>query len=116
MSKLETNGHGKNGRHPFATGAQRWLGLQTRDPQADGQFVYSVSTTGVFCRPTCPSKLARRENIAFHENSAAARRAGFRPCQRCHPEGASQRARDAEAAAQACRLIEASESAPSLGS
>jgi len=64
----------------------RWQAVQTRDRAADGRFVYSVRSTGVYCRPSCPSHPARPENVAFHADSAAAEQAGFRPCKRCHPE------------------------------
>lgn len=64
----------------------RWQAVQARDRAADGRFVYSVRSTGVYCRPSCPSRPARPENVAFHDNGAAAERAGFRACKRCHPE------------------------------
>ncbi len=63
----------------------RWQAVVNRDPAADGQFVYSVRSTGVYCRPSCPSRPARRENVSFHVNGAAAERAGYRPCKRCKP-------------------------------
>lgn len=90
-----------------------WQAVLTRDPAAEGRFWYSVSTTGVFCRPSCPSRLPRRENVAFHASPALAERAGFRPCKRCKP---LQQARDVAALMmEACRLIDAAETAPSLG-
>lgn len=64
----------------------RWQAVQTRDRAADGHFVYSVRSTGVYCRPSCPSRPARPENVAFHDSGAAAEQAGFRACKRCHPE------------------------------
>ena len=64
----------------------RWQAVIDRDPAADGQFVYSVRSTGVYCRPSCPSRPARPGNVAFHVNGAAAERAGFRPCKRCRPD------------------------------
>src|SRR2546430_5916523 len=109
------NGAHQNGaaaRHAYTDNEQRWLAVKRRDPAADGQFVYSVATTGVYCRPTCPSRLALRENVAFHDTCADAERAGFRPCKRCWPAGASQQERHAEAAAKACRIIETSDSLP----
>ena len=63
----------------------RWNAVQRRDRAADGTFVYSVRTTGVYCRPSCAARLPRRENVAFHETCADAERAGFRPCKRCRP-------------------------------
>ena len=98
----------------YQTTEDRWLALQNRDPLADGRFVYSVATTGIYCRPVCPSKLALRENIAFHDTCAAAEKAGFRPCKRCQPNGLSQTERHTAAVEKACRLIESAESPPSL--
>lgn len=63
----------------------RWQQVATRDRAADGAFVYGVKTTGVYCRPSCPSRLAKRANVSFHESAAEAEAAGFRPCRRCHP-------------------------------
>ncbi len=90
--------------HPDAA---RWAAVAARDASADGVFVYSVRSTGVFCRPSCPSRPAKRDNVAFHPDAAAARAAGFRPCQRCRPEGESPAERRAALAAAACRAIEA---------
>jgi len=94
---------------------ERWAAVERRDPAADGQFVYSVKTTGVYCRPSCPSRLARRENVAFHTNPAAAEAAGFRPCKRCRPTEPTLEERRAELVAAACRQIEAAGEPPSLG-
>jgi AraC family transcriptional regulator of adaptative response/methylated-DNA-[protein]-cysteine methyltransferase len=96
--------------------ADRWAAVQRRDANADGKFFYSVRTTGVYCRPSCPSRLARRENVAFHASCAAAERAGFRPCKRCRPNEAALTVRRAAAVEKACRLIETAESAPGLDS
>src|SRR6266404_6350926 len=101
-------------RRPYETDEQRWLALRERDPEAEGHFVYSVATTGVYCRPTCPSRLALRENVAFYDTCADAERGGFRPCKRCRPGGASQRRRHSEAVAKVCRLIESSDPLPKL--
>src|SRR5271155_5835550 len=70
----------------FANDADRWQAVVHRDALADGVFYYSVRTTGVYCRPSCASRPARRENVAFHSTQDAARRAGFRPCKRCKPD------------------------------
>jgi len=64
----------------------RWTAIANRDPNADGQFFYSVKTTGVYCRPSCGARLAKRENVAFHDTAVDAERAGFRPCKRCRPD------------------------------
>ncbi|WP_375465215.1 bifunctional DNA-binding transcriptional regulator/O6-methylguanine-DNA methyltransferase Ada [uncultured Methylobacterium sp.] len=94
--------------------AARWAALAARDASADGRFVYAVRSTGVYCRPSCPSRAARPENVAFHATCADAEAAGFRPCRRCRPNEASLGARRAEAVARACRLIEAAETVPAL--
>jgi AraC family transcriptional regulator of adaptative response/methylated-DNA-[protein]-cysteine methyltransferase len=85
-----------------------------RDPRADGKFYYSVRTTGVYCRPSCPSRHALRENVAFHESCAAAEQAGFRPCKRCRPNEAWLGVKHAAAVAKACRLIETADELPDL--
>ncbi len=89
-----------------------WTALRCRDRAADGSFVYSVRTTGVFCRPSCPSRAARRENVAFHASCADAARAGFRPCLRCRPDVAM--GRHAASVLAACRTIEQAEETPTL--
>lgn len=89
--------------------AELWTALRARDPAADGRFVYSVASTGVYCRPSCPSRPARAENIAFHATPEEAERAGFRPCRRCDPRGPSLAARHAAAVAAACRRMDAAE-------
>src|SRR5215813_3289056 len=90
----------------------RWRAIERRDPAAD--FVYSVRTTGVYCRPSCAARQPRRANVAFHATCADAERAGFRPCKRCRPNEASLAERQAAAVANACRLIEEAEELPSL--
>jgi AraC family transcriptional regulator of adaptative response/methylated-DNA-[protein]-cysteine methyltransferase len=92
----------------------RWDAVVAKDRRADGQFFYSVRTTGVFCRPSCPARLARRENVAFHLTCDAAEAAGFRACKRCRPRQASQSERDAGLVSRACNLIERSEAPPRL--
>jgi AraC family transcriptional regulator of adaptative response/methylated-DNA-[protein]-cysteine methyltransferase len=99
---------------PFAADAERWRAVQARDPQANGHFLYAVRTTGVFCRPSCAARLARRENVTFHASPAAARAAGFRPCRRCRPEDPPRAERDAAVIARACRHIEEAETPPRL--
>lgn len=101
-------------RTAFAGDAERWAAVQRRDRTADGEFFYSVSTTGVYCRPSCAARLPRRENVRFHDSAAAAEHAGFRPCKRCRPDAAGLGERHALAIAKACRLIEAAESPPDL--
>lgn len=82
----------------------RWDAIVRRDRQADGTFVYSVRSTGVFCRPGCSSRTPRPENVSFHANAQDAIRAGFRPCQRCKPNQNADPS--TEAVATLCRVIE----------
>jgi len=98
----------------FADEDARWQAVRQRDHAADGAFVYSVRTTGIYCRPSCPSRRARPENVAFHADCAAAERAGFRACRRCRPNESSLAERQAALAVAACRMIETAEEAPSL--
>ena len=90
----------------------RWAALANRDPAA--AFVYSVATTGVYCRPSCAARRPNPRNVAFHADAAAAEAAGFRPCLRCRPDGPHLAERQAAVVAAACRAIEAAETPPSL--
>ncbi|HET7775790.1 MAG TPA: Ada metal-binding domain-containing protein, partial [Azospira sp.] len=92
----------------------RWAALCAREPAAEGQFVYAVRSTGIYCRPTCPSRRPKPENVAFYPDPAAAQAAGFRPCLRCRPQEPPLAARQAAAVAELCRFIEAAETPPSL--
>ncbi len=92
----------------------RWAAVLARDAGQDGRFVYSVRTTGVYCRPSCPSRRARPENVAFHADCAAAEAAGFRACKRCRPHQASVADMRAANMARICRLIEAAPEPPRL--
>src|SRR5262245_65475064 len=92
----------------------RWKAVERRDRAADGTFVYSVRTTGVYCRPSCAARRPRRQNVAFHKTCADAERAGFRPCKRCRPNEPALAEAHAAAVVRACRLIEEAEEVPSL--
>ncbi len=97
----------------------RWREVLDRDAEADGRFVYAVATTGVYCRPSCPSRRGRRENVRFFDTCREAERAGFRPCLRCRPDAgqtlaARDGARHAALVAEACRYIEKAEEIPPL--
>jgi AraC family transcriptional regulator of adaptative response/methylated-DNA-[protein]-cysteine methyltransferase len=92
----------------------RWAAVQSRDAKADGTFVYSVKTTGVFCRPSCAARPARPENVAFHTSPENAQRAGFRPCKRCRPTDEQASTQQANVVAELCRFIEAAEQPPRL--
>ena len=101
-------------RSDLATDDGRWAAVRARDARADGAFYFSVKTTGVYCRPSCAARPAKRENVAFHPTTAAAERAGFRPCKRCKPNQPPLAERQAAQVAELCRLIERSDQAPTL--
>lgn len=87
------------------TEASRWTSVLARDRAADGAFVYAVTTTGVYCRPVCPSRRPRPENARFFDTGEAARAAGFRPCRRCDPDRAAALDIAAQAVAAAASMI-----------
>ncbi|KAF2442005.1 hypothetical protein P171DRAFT_59572 [Karstenula rhodostoma CBS 690.94] len=89
----------------YTTDASRWRALTTRDPAAATAFVYTVKSTRIYCRPTCPARLARRANVAFCATPAAAAALGFRPCKRCKPDKAPAQDPQEAAVARACVLI-----------
>lgn len=68
---------------------QRWLAIRSRDPAANSAFYYGVTSTSIFCRPTCPARVARRNNVIFFDDLPSARKAGYRPCKRCDPQNVS---------------------------
>jgi AraC family transcriptional regulator of adaptative response/methylated-DNA-[protein]-cysteine methyltransferase len=88
-----------------------WAAFERRDRSFDGKFVGAVKTTGIYCKPSCPARHPRRENIEFFAEGTAARAAGYRACLRCTPDEVG---RDRVAVAQAIKLIEASEDGLSL--
>jgi AraC family transcriptional regulator, regulatory protein of adaptative response / methylated-DNA-[protein]-cysteine methyltransferase len=92
----------------------RWADVVAHNPAADGQFFYSVATTGVYCRPSCSARLPRPENVAFHGSREAAEAAGFRPCLRCKPDGPPRAELQAAIVTEACRIIEESDTVPDL--
>jgi AraC family transcriptional regulator of adaptative response/methylated-DNA-[protein]-cysteine methyltransferase len=93
----------------------RWAKVMARDTASDGQFVYSVKSTGVYCRPSCAARLANPANVRFHLTPAAAQAEGFRACKRCKPDLGCE-APHAAKVAEAARRIAASEETPSLTS
>jgi AraC family transcriptional regulator of adaptative response/methylated-DNA-[protein]-cysteine methyltransferase len=101
-------------RGPRLSDDERWTAVVRRDPRADGEFYYSVKTTGIYCRPSCAARLPRRENVAFHTSCAAAEKAGFRPCKRCQPNAPALSEHYAATVAKACRIIKTAEEAPRL--
>jgi AraC family transcriptional regulator, regulatory protein of adaptative response / methylated-DNA-[protein]-cysteine methyltransferase len=99
---------------PSVADDPRWARVVARDKTADGHFWYSVSTTGVYCRPSCPSRIPNASNVRLHDSLESARATGFRPCKRCNPEGPSIERENAALVAKACRIIEECEQEPSL--
>jgi AraC family transcriptional regulator, regulatory protein of adaptative response / methylated-DNA-[protein]-cysteine methyltransferase len=92
----------------------RWASVVARSTAADGTFFYSVKTTGVYCRPSCAARKARPENVSFHPTREDAESSGFRPCKRCKPDQPSLGEQHAAMVTEACRLIEAAPSTPTL--
>jgi AraC family transcriptional regulator, regulatory protein of adaptative response / methylated-DNA-[protein]-cysteine methyltransferase len=92
----------------------RWAAVMEKNARFDGSFVYAVTTTGVYCRPSCPARPAKRMNVRFHATCADAEAAGFRACKRCRPNGASRGEAYSTKVIDACRLIETLEEEPSL--
>lgn len=99
---------------PWRGEPARLAAVRARDAAADGHFYFSVSTTGIYCNPSCAARAALAENLAFHDTREAAVRAGFRPCRRCRPDLEPRAAREADLVAAACRAIEQAEEAPCL--
>ncbi|HLK33825.1 MAG TPA: bifunctional DNA-binding transcriptional regulator/O6-methylguanine-DNA methyltransferase Ada [Terriglobales bacterium] len=88
----------------LAISNQRWAAVLGRDPRFDQQFVYAVRSTGVYCRPSCPSRRPRREQVTFFAAPQQAEQAGFRACHRCHPDRDGTSAHDV--VARVCRYLE----------
>lgn len=93
---------------------QRWAAVVARDQTTDGTFVYGVLTTGVFCRPSCPSRQALRRNVDFFDTAADAEKTGLRACRRCHPTGLGPAELRSELVARACRVIDEAPEPPTL--
>jgi AraC family transcriptional regulator of adaptative response/methylated-DNA-[protein]-cysteine methyltransferase len=117
---MDTNIKAADAASPYDSDDARWAAVCARALEADGRFWYAVRSTGVFCRPSCPSRRPRRANVSFYASSDDAEAAGFRPCLRCRPLDPPLAERQARAVAQACRLIDAAidagDDAPDLAS
>jgi AraC family transcriptional regulator of adaptative response/methylated-DNA-[protein]-cysteine methyltransferase len=99
-----------NDRHTISSD-EAWAAFERRDRSWDGRLVGGVKTTGIYCRPSCPARRPKRENVIFYSSIQEARDAGFRACMRCKPDEVG---RDREAVAAAVKLIERTEEVPSL--
>jgi AraC family transcriptional regulator of adaptative response/methylated-DNA-[protein]-cysteine methyltransferase len=93
----------------FATDDERWRAVLARDPRAEDVFWLGVTSTGIFCRPTCAARRPHREHARFFESRVAAQAAGFRPCRRCRPTDEARTQLDV--VAQACRILDADDGA-----
>lgn len=85
---------------------QYWQAVLNRDSQANGNFVFAVSSTGIYCKPSCPARHPLREHVIFYPLPEAAEQAGFRPCRRCHPREETAQDSQVELVQRACRYIE----------
>jgi AraC family transcriptional regulator of adaptative response/methylated-DNA-[protein]-cysteine methyltransferase len=92
---------------PPADDSRRWQAVLSRDASADGRFVYAVRTTGVYCRPSCPSRRPRRESVAFFTGADLAEIAGYRECRRCRPRAGVAAPAGLAQVRRACSYIQA---------
>jgi AraC family transcriptional regulator of adaptative response/methylated-DNA-[protein]-cysteine methyltransferase len=90
----------------------RWRAVAARDGGWDGRFVFAVRTTGVYCRPSCPARRPRRENVVYFTGPDSAEEAGFRPCRRCAPRLAARRDGQLSWVRHVCRHIDESLDGP----
>ncbi|MNK77234.1 Bifunctional transcriptional activator/DNA repair enzyme Ada [compost metagenome] len=93
----------------------RWAAVVARDPKADGQFVYAVKTTGIYCNPSSLARLPKPHNVEFFDSAEQARAAGYRPSKRATKDQSELAAQHAATVAAACRQIETAETLPALG-
>jgi AraC family transcriptional regulator, regulatory protein of adaptative response / methylated-DNA-[protein]-cysteine methyltransferase len=96
----------RSGSVPQNSPRAKWAAVLARDKSADGRFVYAVRSTGIYCKPSCPSRKPRRENATFFPLPAAAEQKGFRPCQRCKPRTARLQDPRTQAVALVCAAID----------
>jgi AraC family transcriptional regulator of adaptative response/methylated-DNA-[protein]-cysteine methyltransferase len=115
ITNLESDGSSDVDRPAASTEDDvRWAAVLARNPAADGDFVYAVKTTGIYCRPSSSTRLPKRENVVFFDTAQAAEAAGYRPSRRRAGDRTASAALRAALVAEACRLIESEETEPSL--
>ncbi len=102
------------GRAVIADGDRCWDAVVRREAAADGRIVYAVVTTGIYCRPSCPTPTPLRRNVRIFPNNLAAEVAGFLPCKRCRPTMVSPLGWHVTAVGKACAILGTSERAPAL--
>ena len=103
--------YARAGIMPTIDDNQAWAAFERRDRRWDGKVIGAVTTTGIYCKPSCPARRPKREHVQFYPDAAAARAAGYRSCLRCKPDEVG---RDREAVARAASLIEQAEEPPRL--
>ncbi len=114
MSSPMTETREPNTSRAPARDEERWQAVKRRDPAFDGEFLFAVRTTGIYCRPSCASRPAKRENVTFFETGAEAEKAGYRACKRCRPDKLGAPDPQVQAVKRACEQIEQAEEAPKL--
>jgi len=97
---------GRDERRAMLNVEQCWLAVQNHDATQDGRFFYGVLTTGVYCRPSCPSRRPLIKNVRFYETTVEAEKDGLRPCLRCRPTSDPKANPSSERVGQVCRYIE----------
>ena len=98
----------------MSTDNSQWQSIVSRDKAADGTFFYAVRSTGVYCRPSCPARRPRLENVQFFADHDSAETAGYRACKRCNPRGDEQVGRAQFIARAICDYVESADHWPSL--
>jgi AraC family transcriptional regulator of adaptative response/methylated-DNA-[protein]-cysteine methyltransferase len=91
---------------------EMWNAVLERDPSRDGSFVFAVKSTGIYCRPSCPARRPRREQVSFYQLPEAAEREGFRACRRCHPRRARTNDPKIELVRRICHAIDEHDEEP----
>jgi AraC family transcriptional regulator of adaptative response/methylated-DNA-[protein]-cysteine methyltransferase len=103
MKKIKQTEMDRVSKEEWQDERRRWAAVQNRDLRADQMFVFAVRSTGIYCRPSCPARRPKRENVIFYSSAEAAEKAGFRPCRRCRPRELST---TAAIARRVCAIIE----------
>jgi len=106
LTMMDVRGSVPNEQEQEFWQANYWDAVTARDRSMDGAFFYAVRSTGVYCRPSCASRLPKPENVVFFRTREAAQRAGFRACKRCKPDAPSSNP-NAELVEKVCRFIDA---------
>jgi AraC family transcriptional regulator of adaptative response/methylated-DNA-[protein]-cysteine methyltransferase len=83
-----------------------WHAVETKDRRFNGTFFFGVNTTGIYCKPSCAARTPKRQNVVFFETPKTAEKQGFRACQRCKPDSATERDTQVEMVLKVCQLIE----------